>query len=149
MTSARLTKGTHVLIADGEKALLLEAADVDGRSRLRIAAVARQEAPPEPSDRPGRFNDGPSIHRSAVEETDWQRLARERFAEDLADLLLGRVREGGIGRLVLVAPPPVLGALRGHLHRDVAEVVVAELDKTLTNHPLDEVERLIARALAA
>lgn len=149
MKEAGLTEGTHVLIADGEKALLLENIGDAAHPHLRVARKARQEEPPEPADRPGRFNDGPSVHRSAVEETDWHRLAKERFAEDLAGMLLGRVRAGRIGRLVLVAPPPVLGALRARLHGEVAGIVAAEIGKTLTNHPLDEVERIVAQSLAA
>jgi protein required for attachment to host cells len=149
MKEAGLTEGTHVLIADGEKALLLENIGDAVHPHLRVARKARQEEPPEPADRPGRFNDGPSVHRSAVEETDWQRLAKERFAEDLADMLYRRVHAGRIERLVLVASPVVLGALRVRLHKAVEGVVVAEIDKTLTNHPLDEVERIVAETLAA
>jgi protein required for attachment to host cells len=146
-----LTEGTYVLIADGEKALLLRNV---GEADFPHLQVARKEVQENPATReqgaspPGRFNDGPSVHRSAVEETDWHRLAKERFADDLSDMLYKRVHSGRIDRLVLVASPMVLGALRNKLHKAVSEVVVAEIDKTLTNHPMDEIEKLVISALA-
>ncbi len=147
---ARLTEGTHVLIADGEKALLLRNVGDADFPHLQVALKETQENPEtreQGTDRPGRFNDGPSVHRSAVEETDWHRLAKERFAEELAGMLYRRVHAGRIDRLVLVASPVVLGALRGKLHKAVEGVVVAEIGKTLTNHPLDEVEKIVAESL--
>lgn len=145
-----LTEGTYVLIADGEKALLLENVGDADYPHLRVARKEVQENPAtreQGASPPGRFNDGPNVHRSAVEETDWHRLAKERFADDLAEMLYKRVHAGRIDRLVLVAAPMVLGALRGKLHKEVAGRVVAEIDKTLTNHPIDEVEKLVAEAV--
>ncbi|MCU0910944.1 MAG: host attachment family protein [Rhodobacteraceae bacterium] len=147
MTAHPLQGGTHVLVADGEKALLLVNAGDAEHPHLKVAREARQDPPPEPADKPGRFNDGPSVHRSAVEESDWQRLAKEGFAEDLARMLYRRAHAGRIDRLILVASPMVLGALRSRLHKEVADLVVAEIDKTLTNHPIPEIEKLVAEAL--
>ena len=143
-----LRSGTHVLVADGEKALLLVNAGDAEHPHLKVARKEAQDAPLEPTDKPGRFNDGPSVHRSAVEESDWQRLAKERFAEDLAEMLYRQAHSGRIEQLILVASPMVLGELRSRLHKAVADVVVAEIDKTLTNHPLDEIEKHVAEAVA-
>ncbi|WP_414717991.1 host attachment protein [Thioclava sp. UBA3469] len=51
-------------------------------------------------------------------------------------------------RLVIVAAPRVLGEIRSALHKEVSDVVVAEIDKTLTNHPRDEIEKLVKEELA-
>ncbi len=41
----------------------------------------------------------------------------------------------------------MLGALRKELHKEVQDRVVAELDKDLTNHPLDKVEEMLKEEL--
>ena len=48
---------------------------------------------------------------------------------------------------MLVAPPQVLGEMRDHLHKEVQDKVVAEVDKTLTNHPIDKIEALLRKEL--
>ncbi len=148
---AKLSEGTFVLVADGEKALLLENIGDAAHPHLQVARKKTQDNPPnreQAANRPGRFNDGPSVHRSAVDDTDWHQLAKERFADDLAEMLYSRVHDGRIERLVLVAGPMILGELRGKLHKEVADIVVAEIDKTLTNHPLDEVEKIVTGEMA-
>ena len=86
----KLKNGTWVLIADGEKALILEN-QTDGEDPfLEVVRKEEQENPPnreQAANRRGRFNDGPSVHRSAVDDTDWHQLAKDRFAGELADML--------------------------------------------------------------
>jgi protein required for attachment to host cells len=48
-----------------------------------------------------------------------------------------------------VAPPKTLGVLRQKLHKEVASRVVGEVHKTLTGHPVDQIERIVAEELAA
>jgi len=48
-----------------------------------------------------------------------------------------------------VAPPKVLGELRQKLHKEVASRVVGEVHKTLTGHPVDQIERIVAEELKA
>lgn len=143
-----LTQGTWVLIADGEKALFLENA-VDAQDP--DLNVVRLEAQDNPSDReqsanrPGRMPDPGPGQRSALDDTDWHLLAKERFARDLADILYAKAHAGAFERIVLVAPPKTLGELRDALHKEVRDRVVGELAKDFTNHPLDEVETLLKR----
>ena len=146
----KLANGTHVVVADSEKALILENIGDGEYLHLKVLGKEEQENPPDreqSANRPGRFNDGPQVQRSKVDDTDWHELAKERFAADLADLLYKRVHAGKIDRLVLVASPQVLGALRSQLHQEVTDIVIGEIDKTLTNHPLDQIERLLKEDL--
>ena len=78
-----------------------------------------------------------------MEDTDWHQLAKDRFADDLAEWLYKQAHRGAFDRIVLVAPAGVLGEMRKKLHKEVADKVVAELDKDLTNHPLDKIESLL------
>jgi protein required for attachment to host cells len=48
----------------------------------------------------------------------------------------------------LVASPGVLGELRGKMHKEVADRVVGEVAKTLTNHPVDEIEKVLKSELS-
>lgn len=147
-----LKSGDWVLVADSEKALFLVN---EGDAEHPILSVFRkktQDNPPtreQAANRRGRFNDGPSVHRSAVDDTDWHELAKERFAKELAEILYKRAHDGEFDRIVLVADPSVLGDLRPELHQTVTEKVAAEIDKNLTNLPIDEIETHLAKAMAA
>jgi protein required for attachment to host cells len=145
-----LTKGTWVLVTDSEKALFLRNETDHEDPFLDVVSKETQDNPPareQAANRPGRFNDGPSIHRSAVQDTDWHELAKERFAADLADILYKKAHKGEFDRLVIVADPATLGSLRDELHMEVSDKVGAEVPKTLTNHPLDEIEKIVKSAL--
>lgn len=148
----RLTNGTWVLIADGEKALFMQN-KTDGEDPfLEVIREEEQDNPPtgeQAANRPGRFNDGPSVQRSAVDDTDWHQLAKERFADELSQILYRRAHAGDFERIVLVAPPATLGELRSELHKEVRDRVVGEIPKTLTNHPVEEIEKIVARELTA
>jgi protein required for attachment to host cells len=148
----QIDNGTWVLIADGEKALFLEN-KTDGQDPFfEVFREEEQDNPPnreQAANRPGRFNDGPSVHRSAVADTDWHELAKDRFAHDLADILYKQVHKGRFNKLVIVAPPNTLGELRQELHQEVTQKVIGEVPKTLTNHPIDEIEKIVSTELAA
>ena len=142
-----LTSGTLVVVADGEKALfLVNEGDADHPNLVVVREIEHPNPPTreQGSDRPGRYNDGPSVHRSAVEDTDWHRLEKERFAKELCDRLYRMAHAGRFQRLIVVAPPRILGEIRKDMHKEVAERVVKEVAKELTGHPVDRIEQLIA-----
>ena len=145
-----LTQGTWVLVADGEKALFLRN-DLDAENPdLNVVRIEQQETPSDreqSANRPGRVADNGPGQKSALDDTDWHQLAKDRFADDLADILYKQAHKGAFDRIVLVAPPATLGELRSKLHKEVQDKVVAEIDKTLTNHPIDKIERLLHEAL--
>ena len=147
-----LAHGAWVLVADGEKALFLENV-TDGQDPfLRVIRLESQDNPPhgeQVSDRPGRMPDTGEGHRSAMQEADWHMLAKDRFASELSDILYRLAGRGAFDKLVLVAPPKTLGALRDGLHKEVRAHVVAEVDKDMTNHPVPKIETLLKAALAA
>jgi len=147
----RLGKGTWVLIADGAKALFLENITDGLDPHLQVRRVKTQENPKDidqSDDRPGRMQKGPrgsasSNPRSALEDTDWHELAEERFAGELADILYRQVHASAFENLVIIAAPRVLGDLRKALHKQVIDRVIAEIPKTLTNHSMDDIEKLV------
>ena len=145
---AELANGTWVVVADGEKALFLENVTDAETPNLRVISQAGQENPStraQGESAPGRRADVGVGQRSAMEETDWHRLAKDRFAKELAGMLYDRAHAGAYDRLVIVAGPRVLGAVRGAPDPEVARRVVGE---ELTGHPVHEIEAHVVKALA-
>ena len=146
---AELKTGTWVLVADGEKALILEN---HGDAEFPNLQVRRKEEHDNPkaidqaANRPGRMADSQG-NKSAFQDTDWHELEKDRFARDLADLLYESAHKKLFERLVIVAAPNVLGELRKTLHQEVTDKVVAEVPKTLTGQPLDAIEKNVAEAV--
>ncbi|NGO51530.1 host attachment protein [Allomesorhizobium camelthorni] len=149
MSDVRLKHGLWILVADGEKALFLKN---DGDARTPDLNVVREVHDDNPAtreqgtDRPGRFSDGSGAHKSAVADTDWHRLGKERFADEIAERLYTMAHRGDFKEIVLIAPPLVLGEMRRKLHKEVIDRILAEVPKTLTNHPVPEIERILQEA---
>ncbi|WP_022706183.1 host attachment family protein [Paracoccus zeaxanthinifaciens] len=151
MSLDNLTNGTWVLIADGEKALFLVNHGDQDLLDLRIHDEEKQDNPSDreqSANRPGRQHQSVGSGRSAYEDTDWHQLAKERFADHLAEMLYERAHKGRFDRIVLIAAPKVLAELRDKMHKEVASRVVGEVPKTLTNHPLDQIEKVLRAELA-
>ncbi|MBV2358410.1 host attachment family protein [Thalassococcus sp. CAU 1522] len=138
-----------VLVADGEKALFLVNKG-DGEHLHLVVRDKQEQDNPKAQDwaanRPGRFNDGPGVQRSAVDDTDWHELEKERFAKTIADDLYQAAHAGRFDALVIAASRPVLSALRKEMHVSVEEKLLFDVPKVLTNMPLDEIEQAILRA---
>lgn len=146
MPGIKLEHDAWVVVADGEKALFLRNEGDAKYPNLEVFREMHDDNPPtheQGTDRPGRFNDGPNVHRSAVEETDWHRIEKERFAKEVAERLYKAAHRGDYKRLVIVAPPMVMGEVRKELHKEVEERLIAEVSKTLTNHTIDEIEKIL------
>jgi protein required for attachment to host cells len=149
VNNLKLKRGLWVVVADGEKALFLENRGDTQYPDLQVVQEMEQANPAtreQGSDRPGRYSDGPSVHRSAVEDTDWHRLGKERFADEVAERLYKLAHSGAFKEMVLIAPPHILGDMRRKLHKEVAEKITVEIPKTLTNHTIDDIENLLERA---
>lgn len=150
---------TWVVVADGEKFLLLCNEGDAERPVLRTISKDEAENPPARelgSDRPGRMPDqggmssqvGDTIAhgrgpRSAMEETDWHRVAEDRFAGDLAERLVNWVGQGRFKRLIVVADPRTLGVLREAYGDKLQSVLVAEVNKDLTNLTLPDLAKVL------
>lgn len=148
----RLLNGTWVVVADGEKALFFEN---EGDGQYPVLRVRREESQPNPPDReqgtdkPGRMGDGRAGIGSSADETDFHRQEKDRFAQSLAEILYTLAHQGKFSRLVIVAPPQTLGAMRPHLHKEVQATIVLEIPKTLTGMPVDQIEKNLLAELAA
>jgi protein required for attachment to host cells len=96
------------------------------------------------ADRPGRSVESSGGRRSAVDQTDWHSQTETRFAKSVADTLAELCRENDVRTFILVAAPKTLADLRACMPAAVRERTVSEIDKDLTNHPVTEVEKILA-----
>ena len=144
-----LDQGTFILVTDSEKALLLENITDAQDPHFEVRRKEEQEDREQSANRPGRKQDTGVGQRSALDDTDWHELAKERFADDIADLLYERAHRGKLGPVIIVASPQLLGDLRPKLHKEVQDLIQGEIPKTLTNHPITEIERIVKDELAA
>jgi protein required for attachment to host cells len=139
-----------VVVADGEKVLYLVNKGDEMDMNLVVRDKTEQENPAAQdwaANKPGRFNDGPSVQRSAVDDTDWHQLEKERFAKDVANQLYEDVHKGRFSDLIIIASRVALSELRKELHPEVEKCVRLDVAKVLTNHPIDEIETLLSREL--
>lgn len=146
-----LKTGTWILVAEADKALFLENI---GDAEVPIFEVRRKDEHDNPPTRaqgahaPGRMPDTGTGQRSALADTDWHRLEKTRFAEELGDLLYQMAHRGRFERLVVLAGPKLLGDLRDAYHPEVSARILAEIPKSVADEPIDRLEQRVKEELA-
>jgi protein required for attachment to host cells len=137
----------RVVVGDGRKVLVLRNHGSPIAPDLRVEDVFKAPDNPATSeqgtDRPGRAP-GVDARRSGMEQSDWHQLAEQRFAKEIAETLERIRRERGVKSFVLVAPPKILAELRQDVSHQVRDIVVAEVAKDLTGHPVPDIQRNLA-----
>ena len=144
----KLPTNAWVVVADGERHLLLKNAGVPVKPDLRIISVEERPVQRDSdvgTDRPGR-NPGPGGRRETVEQTDWRRSGKEKFAAELAETLDAAVASGTCPGFVLIADPRTLGALRPRLGGPAKEALLAEISADLVHATVPEIEARIVGA---
>jgi protein required for attachment to host cells len=143
----QLENGTWVLVLDGTKALIFENVTDGADPNLQVVRKDENEA----TDSKGESTTGPEQQgtRRQLDANVMHSTTESGFAEEMAEWLYKAAHRNRFQKIVLVAPDKVIGLLRGKLHKEVANRVVAEVHKTLTGHPVDQIERIVAQELAA
>jgi protein required for attachment to host cells len=144
----RVPHNSLVVVADGRKMLFLRNEGDSNYPNLEVISAQEQKNPADrdhKSDAPGRTFSGQGTGgRSAYEETDFHSLEEARFAADAAEMLRTHALQDNYDQFIIVAPPTTLGELRKHYHKEVQNRIAAELAKDLTNHPVDQIEKILA-----
>lgn len=140
-----------ILLADAHGARLLQGSRpftaleaVDG---VCVVPVSRHHFRHEiGADRPGRVYSTADGRRAAVEPAEDALRAEERaFAEDLAKQLNDAARAGRYDRLIIAAPPTMLGDIRNVLGASARARLNATLNKDLVQVPTEDLSpRLLA-----
>lgn len=142
----QMPNDTCVLVADGRKLLFFRNEGDQDYPRLEVEQEREGDDRADreiKTDAPGRSFASAGTARSAMDEPDYHQQAEDRFAAEAADLLRERALSNHFDKLIVVAPPRTLGELRKHYHKEVEARLIGEIDKDLTGHPVDEIERII------
>lgn len=137
-----------VLVADGRKLLFFRNKGDRAFPQLEAEEVKVQDNPAhlaQASDKAGRASSTGTVS-GTMGENDFHELEEQRFAAEAADLLKRRALAQDYEALIIVAPPSALGEMRKHYHKEVHDRLVGEIAKDLANHPVSEIERIIARS---
>jgi protein required for attachment to host cells len=144
-----------VMVGDGARALFFRTAGSSLEPKLSVENVFEQHNPPTHelgTERPTRgseFAGGSSPNvgraRSNIEQTDWHQLNEDRFAKDIAKKLYQLAHANRYQRLVIVAPPKVLGVLRKELHKEVLERVEAEIPKDFAHATTGSIQQELSK----
>ena len=144
-----LPHNSVVLVADGRKMLFLRNEGDAEFPNLVVEKAQEQDNPAtrdQATDSAGRASSPQGGVQSSVEPTDFHQIEEDRFAAETADLLKRRALKNDFEALIIVAPPRTLGELRKHYHKEVSQRLTGELDKDLTGHPIDQIEKLLLAA---
>jgi len=148
MSGLTIEHNAWVMVGDGEKALFFRNEGNAASPKLEVVNVLEHDNPStreQGTDRPGRTFSSMGTRRSALQETNWHKLEKHRFAKEIADALYSAAHRGQYSKLILAAPPMTLGDLRKALHKEVSDKVVGEVSKDLTNMPAHEIERALTQ----
>ena len=141
----KIPHDAFVFVGDGRKALFLRNEGDEKFIFLKTEKAFVDENPlshEQGTERPGRISKGwQTGGRSAVETTNWHFLEEQHFVRTVAASMERLLRGSKVKKLVVVAPPRTLSELRSAFHPDVKACIVAEVNKDLTNHPIDEIEK--------
>lgn len=130
---------TWILTADGHHARVWEWRNRDEPLSLVSDFVSSAENAKSfsrdlKSDRPGRSFASTGARRSAIEPRhDPHDLEKQNFARKLAGNLDEALQQNRFHRLVIIAPPHMLGDLRNCFSNQIRKVVIGESDKDFMN----------------
>ncbi len=99
------------------------------------------------TDKPGRTFESIGNRRSAYEPpADWHEQAKRDFAREIAGLLKEKSRNGDFDKLILVAPPEMLGNLRPLLSPETKEKLLGEVNKDYTQLTPREIKEQLSES---
>ncbi|BBE73302.1 host attachment protein [Oharaeibacter diazotrophicus] len=148
MAHIRIPHEAWVLVADGGKAVIYRNQGDEAMIDLRTVETREHKAAPARdlgTDRPGR-GFGTDGRRAAMAQTDFHDEEETRFVLDVAADLAAALGRGEFARLVLIAPPKVLGRLRTALTPQLADAVIGEIVKDLAHREVEVVEQHLRAA---
>ncbi|WP_372613255.1 host attachment protein [Aquicoccus sp.] len=106
--------------------------EIAARTIEEFDDIARRYA-----DAPGQQRAAPGMAGHEFERpTSERRQKREDFATHVLEMTTEAFEAGGYDRLLIAAPPAMLGALRDEMSEKLKSVLLADLDKDLTKLPL-------------
>ena len=149
---ARRSSIVWVLVADRARARILagEWPDLNDLSEVKqfVHPEGASHQRDVEADAGGRFQERGGPRHAGQPETDFKHRTAEEFAHQVIEEIEDGRNQNAFGRLVLVAPALFLGVLRNLLPDPLERLVVADLNKDLTNMDEAGIRSDIARLIA-
>lgn len=128
---------TWIVVADGAVARFYSLAGPAAKIEPALPYELRHPNPAsrdQGTDHPGRVHESSGVARHAVQpRVDPHRETKRTFAHEIGELLAARAHENAFDRLVIVAPPQMMGDLRTCFDDATKARVKAEITKDLTH----------------
>jgi protein required for attachment to host cells len=136
-----LPHGTVFAIVDGQNFELYRNAGIEAEPRLTALDAPDLEATNFSAG--ARRLDGPSRHQARTGDGSNDALDESAHVAAVTGWLNQQVLSRDIDQLVVVADPRSLGEMRRHYHKQLKDVLVAEVSKTLTGRSAQEIVRVL------
>ena len=132
-----IPQNTVIAVADGEKLSLYK--NEGDAQNVKLKAL------PDADVDSSKISSG-SRHSSSSANPDDSQQDEDGFSAGIADMLNKKVLGGNIKGLIVVAAPRTLGEMRKGYHKSLSDVLLGELDKDLTGHSIQDIEKALAAA---
>lgn len=133
----QVPQNTVIAVADGEKLSLFQNEGSGLNVKLKAIPTAEIDS--------SKISSG-SRHSSSAANPDDSQQQEDGFGNGITDMLNRQVLDGTIKNLVIIAAPRTLGEMRKGYHKQLSAVLVGELDKDLTGHSVQEIEKALEAA---
>lgn len=136
-----LPHGTVFAIVDGENFELYRNSGIEAEPRLTALDVPELEATNFSAG--ARRLDGPTRHQARTGDGSNDGLDEAAHVAAVTGWLNQQVLSRDIEQLVVVADPRSLGEMRRHYHKQLKDILVAEVPKNLAGRPAQEIVRVL------
>ena len=126
---------TFVVVGDGEGARLFRNSG-DAQS-INLKSIGTLE--------PGNLADEGPSGKSPPDQSPRESMEAT-FSKKLAEHLYKIAYGKEAAHIVLILDPDTMGEVRPLLHKEVTDRLILELTKTLTNNPVDDIEKSLESA---
>ena len=133
----QIPQNTVIAVADGQKLSLFQ--NEGNAINVKLTALPSEEIDASKIATGAR-------HQSSAANPDDSQQEEDGFGSGVTDMLNRQVLEGNITSLVIVAAPRTLGEMRKGYHKQLSAVLIGELDKDLTGHSLQDIEKALEAA---
>jgi protein required for attachment to host cells len=130
----KIPTGAWIVVADGTHARLFHNVGKQHALQLKQDDLIK----PNMLDEQGQGPSGQRPPEASPEQTD-----EAIFAKQLADRLNAAALKQEFEHLFLIADPKTLGEIRPQLHAETSKRLCGEMAKTLTNSPLEDIEKIL------
>lgn len=127
----KIPAGTWIVVADGAGARVFTNTGDENKISLRQDDLLSQD---------DSLETGPGNVPKDKSDAD---LGEASFSRELAQRINDAALKNQFEHIVLIADPQSLGRMRPLLHKETLSRMVGELAKTLTNSPVEDIERAL------